>query len=61
MKKNLIFTILVLLVPSFAIAHVSVRPRDSKPGAEERFVVGSGMLSVARPEARAADSSRTVS
>lgn len=39
MKKNLLFTILVLLVPSFAIAHVSVRPRESKPGAEERYTV----------------------
>ena len=39
MKKNLLFTILVLLVPSFAMAHVSVRPRESKPGAEERYTV----------------------
>jgi uncharacterized protein YcnI len=39
MKKNLFFTILVLLVPSFAIAHVSVRPRESKPGAEQQYTV----------------------
>jgi uncharacterized protein YcnI len=39
MKNNLLFTILVLLVPSFAIAHVSVRPRESKPGTEERYTV----------------------
>ena len=39
MKNNLLFTILVLLVPSFAMAHVSVRPRESKPGAEERYTV----------------------
>lgn len=37
MEKNPLFTILVLLVPSFAIAHGSVRPRESKPGAEERY------------------------
>ena len=39
MKKNLAFAVLVLLVPSFAIAHVSVRPRESKPGTEERYTV----------------------
>ena len=39
MNKNLVFAVLVLLVPSFAIAHVSVRPRESKPGAEERYTV----------------------
>jgi uncharacterized protein YcnI len=39
MKKNLLLTTLVLLVPSFALAHVSVRPRESKPGAEERYTV----------------------
>ena len=39
MKKNLLLTTLVLLVPSFAMAHVSVRPRESKPGAEERYTV----------------------
>ncbi len=26
-------------MPSFALAHVSVRPRESKPGAEERYTV----------------------
>ena len=80
MKKNLLVTIFVLLVPSFALAHVSVRPRESKPGAEEQYTVrvptegavatthavleiavGIGMLSVARPEPRAAHSSRTPS
>ena len=39
MKKNLPFALVVLLVPSFATAHVSVRPRESKPGAEERYTV----------------------
>ena len=39
MKKSLLLTTLVLLVPSFATAHVSVRPRESKPGAEERYTV----------------------
>ena len=35
MRTNLLFATLVVLVPSFAMAHVSVRPRESKPGAEE--------------------------
>jgi len=39
MKKPLLSFALVLLVPSFAVAHVSVRPRESKPGAEERYTV----------------------
>jgi hypothetical protein len=39
MKKNLLLTSLVLLVPSFAPAHVSVRPRESKQGVEERYTV----------------------
>jgi uncharacterized protein YcnI len=39
MKNNLLFTIIVLLMPSFAIAHVSVRSRESQPGAEERYTV----------------------
>ena len=37
MRKNLLFATLVVLVPSFAMAHVSVRPRESKPGAEEQY------------------------
>ena len=39
MKKSLFFAMLVLTVPSFAMAHISVRPRESKPGAEERYTV----------------------
>ena len=39
MKKPLLSFTFVLLVPSFAIAHVSVRPRESKPGADERYTV----------------------
>lgn len=39
MKKPLLSFALVVLVPSFAIAHVSVRPRESKAGAEERYTV----------------------
>ena len=39
MKKNLLFATLVLLAPSLATAHVSVRPRESKPGAEEQYTV----------------------
>ena len=37
MKKHLLFATLVVLVPSLALAHVSVRPRESKPGAEEQY------------------------
>jgi uncharacterized protein YcnI len=39
MKKNLLLATLVLLAPSLAMAHVSVRPRESKPGAEEQYTV----------------------
>lgn len=39
MKKSLFLAVLVLSAPSLAMAHVSVRPRESKPGAEERYVV----------------------
>ena len=39
MKRNLIFGTLMILVPSFAMAHVSVRHRESKPGAEEQYTV----------------------
>ena len=39
MKKHLLSAALMLLVPSFAMAHVSVRPLESKPGAEERYTV----------------------
>jgi uncharacterized protein YcnI len=39
MKKNLFFALVALLVPAFAMAHVSVRPRESKPGADERYTV----------------------
>ena len=39
MTKALLFATLVLTVPSLATAHVSVRPRESKPGAEERYTV----------------------
>jgi uncharacterized protein YcnI len=39
MKKNLLFATLVILVPSFAMAHVSVLPRESKLGAEEHYTL----------------------
>jgi uncharacterized protein YcnI len=39
MKRNLCLTVLALTVPSLAMAHVSVRPRESRPGAEERYTV----------------------
>jgi uncharacterized protein YcnI len=39
MKKHLLAALIFLTVPSFAMAHVSVRPRESKAGAEERYTV----------------------
>jgi len=39
MKTHMLSAAFLLLVPSFAMAHVSVRPRESKPGAEERYTV----------------------
>lgn len=39
MRKNILFATLAVLVPSFAMAHVSVRPREAKPGAEEQYTV----------------------
>jgi uncharacterized protein YcnI len=39
MRKILLFAALAVLTPSFAMAHISVRPRESKPGAEEQYTV----------------------
>jgi uncharacterized protein YcnI len=39
MKPFVLLAALMLTVPSLATAHVSVRPRESKPGAEERYTV----------------------
>jgi uncharacterized protein YcnI len=39
MKKTLLCVAAVLALPSLAMAHVSVRPRESKSGAEERYTV----------------------
>ena len=39
MKKALLFATLVVLTPSLAMAHVSVPPRESKPGAEEHYTL----------------------
>ncbi|MEO7134629.1 MAG: DUF1775 domain-containing protein [Vicinamibacterales bacterium] len=39
MMKKLLFTTVAVLVPSFAMAHVSVRPRESKPGAAEQYTM----------------------
>ena len=36
MKRNLLFATLVVLVPPLAVAHISVRPRESKSGAQEQ-------------------------
>ena len=49
MKKNLLFATLVVLVPSFAMAHVSVRPRESKSGAEEQYTVRVQTKALSRP------------
>lgn len=39
MKRTLLIAVAVSALPSLALAHVSGRPRESKPGAEERFTV----------------------
>ncbi|MFN2444738.1 MAG: DUF1775 domain-containing protein [Vicinamibacterales bacterium] len=39
MTRVLLFATLALATPSLATAHVSVRPRESKPGAEETYTV----------------------
>ena len=39
MRRLLIVTTLFLGVPGLALAHVTVRPRESKPAAEERYTV----------------------
>jgi uncharacterized protein YcnI len=39
MKRFVLLAALMFTVPSLATAHVSVRPRESKPGAEERYTV----------------------
>ena len=39
MRRFALLGILLLATPSVALAHVSVRPRESKPGAEERYTV----------------------
>jgi uncharacterized protein (TIGR02246 family) len=39
MRRTLGVLTIALLAPSLALAHVGVRPRESKPGAEERYSV----------------------
>lgn len=39
MRRMTVLTLLVLGIPALALAHVSVRPRESKPGAEEKYTV----------------------
>jgi hypothetical protein len=39
MKGTMLFTALMLTLPSLAMAHVSVQPRESRPGAEEQYTV----------------------
>lgn len=39
MRRTLAALTLILAIPSLAFAHVGVRPRESKPGAEERYSV----------------------
>ena len=38
-QKLLVMTALCIVVPSLAFAHVSVRPREAKPGVEEKYTV----------------------
>ena len=39
MKRSVAMATLLLGLPALAAAHVGVRPRESKPGAEERYSV----------------------
>ena len=39
MKRSVAMATLLLGLPALAAAHVGVRPRESKPGAEERYTV----------------------
>lgn len=39
LQRHVVLAALVLTLPSLAMAHVSVRPRESQPGAEERYTV----------------------
>jgi uncharacterized protein YcnI len=39
MRRFALLGIVLLATPSLALAHVSVRPRESKAGAEERYTV----------------------
>ena len=39
MRRLTALTLLVLAIPAVALAHVSVRPRESKPGAEEQYTM----------------------
>ncbi len=39
MRRALAVLTLLMAIPSLAAAHVGVRPRESKPGAEERYTV----------------------
>ena len=39
MRRMTVLTLLVLGIPALALAHVSVRPRESKLGAEEKYTV----------------------
>lgn len=39
MKRLSMLGVVAILSPTFAYAHVTVRPRESKPGIEERYTV----------------------
>ena len=39
MRRLTVLALWIMVVPALAFAHVSVRPRESKPGAEERYTV----------------------
>ena len=39
MRRLIALTLLVLAVPALALAHISVRPRESKPDAEEHYTI----------------------
>src|SRR6185295_6189286 len=39
MRRLILLALLALAVPAVASAHVTVRPRESKPGADQRYTV----------------------
>src|SRR5687767_2120163 len=39
MKRHVLAALILIALPSLVLAHVSVRPRESMAGAEERYII----------------------